>query len=153
MPMYDDLLAALDRPTVLGSVQRRGTTWRQFFAALRDRLVTAPDDADQIGPRLAAVHRAHFPTMPEHVSQDLALCDMRIALSRDDLGPPPVSVSRARVRTAGRRETRSERRARILGAAAAVVDQARTEAAAARYAEQAAKWYGVGDPKPRVTIK
>jgi hypothetical protein len=90
MPLYDGLLGALDPPTILGSVPRRGTTGRQFFAALRDRLVGNPDDAVRIGQRLAAVHRKHFPSMPEPVSQDPALCDMRIALTRDDLGRPPV---------------------------------------------------------------
>jgi hypothetical protein len=152
MAIYDDLLAALDRPKILGSVPRRGTTWRQFFAALRDRLVTAPEDAEQIGPRLAAVHRAHFPTMPERVSQDLALCDMRIALTRRDLGPSPVSATRARVRTAGRRELRRGKAA-MVNDAQTVLDQSRTEEAVQRYAEQVRRGHGVGDATPKVTLK
>jgi hypothetical protein len=68
MPMYDELLAAFDLPTLIGSAPRRGITWRQCFAALRDRLLAVPDDAEQIG--LAAVPRAHFPGMPAHVSHD-----------------------------------------------------------------------------------
>jgi hypothetical protein len=90
--------------------------------------------------------------MPERAAYDLALCDMRIALTRRDLGPSPVSVTRARVRTVGRREIRRGKAA-MVSAAQANLDQARTEETAERYAEQVRRWHGVGDATPKVTLK
>jgi hypothetical protein len=81
------------------------------------------------------------------------MAHVRLCLTRSDLPELPASLVRPRVVPPGRRETRSERRARMLGAVEAVVDQARGEAAAARYAEQVRRWHGVGDATPKVTIK
>lgn len=151
MPMYDDLLAAsigrLSWALYRGGA-RLGVSSSRRCAIVSSQLLMMRIRSGRVWRR----YRAYFPSMPERVSQDLALGDMRIALSRDDLGPPPVSVTRARVRTAGRREIRRGKAA-MVNDAQAFLDQVSSEAAAERYAGQARRWYGIADPKPRNTIK
>lgn len=131
----------------------REATAREFHEQLRNALLANPDRFAQLGEAMQTTLQTIFPTMPARVAYDGAMAHIKLALTRGDLRELSPNLARPRVVSPGRRETRSERRARILGAVRAVVDQARTEAAAQRYARQAAKWYGVGDPKPRVTIK
>jgi hypothetical protein len=107
-----------------------------------------PHDESVLLSRKVKNHLDHLDTLDG--AKDSAAFD--IALSRDDLGPPPVSVTRARVRTAGRREIRRGKAA-MVNDAQAFLDQVSSEAAAERYAGQARRWYGIADPQPRNTIK
>jgi hypothetical protein len=138
---------------ITATVPGREATAREFPEQLRDALLGNPDRFAQLGEAIQMTLQTLFPSMPPVVARDGALAHIRLALTRAGLPELPASLVRPRVIPPGRPETRAERRTRILGAAAAMVDQARTETAAARYARQAAKWYGVGDSKPRVTIK
>jgi hypothetical protein len=131
---------------------RREVTAREFHAQLRDALLANPDRFAQLGQAMQSTLQAIFPTLPERVAYESALAHIKLALTRADLPELPAALVRPRLVPPGRAETRRERRARIFGAAKAVVEQTRA-ATTARYAEYVRSWYGIAGNQPKVTIR